>query len=207
MGVVGDSVQPGTEIDAELWRRFREEVAERRGGVRGHIRTELEAAIRGYIDGTDATPAQLNRRLQRIEAAVGVEATDGGTDTSEPAQCTHTPDQALDAPDSRPHPQSATKKKVAWLATCVNDAESGGSGKAKVIHTDTLQSVVKDEYSFTADTVDRYVDEVIAHLGLVQHPFNDVLFVTEGKRDELVATRREQTRSDARDRMDSVADE
>lgn len=204
MGSVSDSVQPGTEIDAELWRRFREEVAERRGGVRGHLRAELEAAIRGYIDGGDATPAQLNRRLSRIEAAVGVEATDGGTDTVEPTECTHTPDPALDAPDSRPHPQSASEKKVAWLAKRVNDAESGGAGKAKVIHEDTLESVVKDEYAFTSDTVARYVDEVIAHLELTEHPTADPLWVTEDKHEELIEARREQQRSETRDRFEEI---
>ena len=192
-----DSVQPGTEIDADLWDRFREEVKRRRGGIRGHLKTEFEKAIRDYIDGEDATPEQLNRRLARIEAAVGVEATDGGTDTSQPTKCTHTPDQALDAPDERPHPQSASEKKVSWLADRVYEEETGGEGKITMTHEDVILDVVNEEYSFTADTARRYQDEVVDELGLVEHPFNDVLYVTEAKHEELVESRREQERADA----------
>lgn len=201
---MSDSVQPGTEVDAELWQRFREEVEARRGGVRGHLRNELENALRGYIDGGDATPADINRRLARIEAAVEVEATDGGLDTSESSRCTHTPIQAEDVPDERPHPQSASEKKVAWLAECVHQEENGGKGKITMVHEDVIRDVVKDEYSFTADTARRYHDEVVNYFDLVEHPFNDVLYVTEEKREELIENRREQERDDAQERSEKL---
>ena len=201
---MSDSVQPGTEVDGELWQRFREEVKRRRGGIRGHLRTEMENALRAYIDGGDATPEQVNRRLARIEAAVGVEATDGGTDTSEPTKCTHTPDQAHDLPDERPHPQSASEKKVAWLAECVHQEENGGKGKITMVHEDVIRDVVKDEYSFTADTARRYHDEVVDYFDLVEHPFNDVLYVTEAKREELIENRREQERETAQSRSERL---
>jgi len=201
---VPDSVQPGTEVDAELWQRFRDAVEQRRGGVRGHLRTELESALRGYIDGEEVAPAEVNRRLARIEAAVGVEATDGGTDTSEPTKCTHTPDQALDAPDERPHPQSASEKKVAWLAQQVHDRETDGQSKLIMTHESVIREVVSDAYSFTAETAQRYETEVADRLGLVDHPSNEELYVTEEKREELIKKKREQTRQEAHERGENL---
>ena len=73
-----DDRQPGVRIDGELWDEFREEVRHRRGSVRGHLKHELEAALREYIEGGQPTGDQINARLQRIEDAVGADATTVG---------------------------------------------------------------------------------------------------------------------------------
>ncbi|MDB2226521.1 hypothetical protein PM023_18135, partial [Halorubrum ezzemoulense] len=88
---MSDEVQPGTKIDAEVWEQFREEVRERHGVVRGHRKTELENALRQYSGNSGASDVDIERRLARIEAQVGVGVSDGGADTSEPAEDTHTP--------------------------------------------------------------------------------------------------------------------
>ena len=199
-----DEKQPGVKIDADVWEQFRAEVRDRHGVVRGHLKTELENALRQYSGEAGPTGVDIERRLARIEAEVGVEATDGGTDTSEPAECTHTPEQSLQAPDDRPHPQAATKQKVNWLADRVLDAEDVAQTELSMTHADTVRDVIQDEYDFKAETAADYVDKVTEALGLVEHPFNEVLFVTDDKHDELVETRREQERENARDRTEEL---
>ena len=196
--------QPGVKIDADVWENFREEVRERHGVVRGHLKTELENALRQYSGDSGSTAIDIERRLARIEAEVGVEATDGGTDTSETAECTRTPEQSLQAPDERPHPQAATKQKVLWLADRVLDAESVAQNELSMTHADTVRDVIQEEYDFKADTAEDYISKVTEALGLVDHPSKDVLFVTEEKREELIEKQREQTRQQAKARTEDL---
>lgn len=205
---MSDSVQPGTEIDAELWRQFREEVEARRGGVRGHLRNELENALRAYIRSGGATPAELNERLARIEAAVGVEATDGGTDPSQPRKHTETPGTQI---DDKPHGKTSTQRKVAWLAGRLLDHEGVDDPESWATAKPTIFQLVKDEYRFTDEKCEEYVGNVIDHLDLVAHPENDVVVMTEAKRTEYInkqeRERREQGTDEARaarDRLDNA---
>ena len=199
-----DEKQPGVKIDADVWEQFRAEVRERHGVVRGHLKTELENALRQYSGDAGPTGIDIERRLARIEAQVGVEATDGGTDTSEPPECTHTPEQSLEAPDDRPHPQAATKQKVNWLADCVLDAEGVAQTELSMTHEDTIREVIQSEYDFKAETAADYVAKVTEALGLVEHPFKDVLYVTEEKAEELIEKRREQERESAQTRSEQL---
>lgn len=214
---MSDRVQIGVEVDADLWNELREDVRERKGKVRGVLGDEVENAIRHYLhNGPDrGTPQQLNdieARLNRIEGAVGVEATDGGTDTSQPAMDTHTRDSALDVPDERPHPRGDTKAKVRWLADAALDAHGVALDELSMIHEDTIRDAIQDEYDFTADTTAEYVPKVVDQLGLVDHPsadpYADVLYVTEAEREDLIEKQREQARDDARETTERLeADE
>jgi hypothetical protein len=186
---VTDTVQPGTEVDAALWKQFRDEVERRRGGTRGHLRTELENAIRGYIHGGDATPADIDDRLQRIEAAVGAAPTDGGSPTLPERKDTHTREPT---PTERPPSNTATEKKVTWLAECVLDREVPQTRDLMTVPRATLREVVKDEYGFRSDTAKRYVERLVDHFGLVDHPTADAILVTPEKRDELIEQRRKE---------------
>ena len=61
-----DLTQPGTNISRKVWERFRQDVKERRGGVRGHLRSELENAINAYIQASEG--GDVNDRLRRLES-------------------------------------------------------------------------------------------------------------------------------------------
>ena len=61
-----DLTQPGTYINRGVWEEFRKDVKERRGGIRGHLRSELENAIQEYIDASHG--GDVNDRLRRLEA-------------------------------------------------------------------------------------------------------------------------------------------
>lgn len=194
MAFVSDGVQPGTEVDEELWSRFREEVKRRKGGVRGHLRTELENALRGYIHGGDATPAEIDARLQRIEAAVGAAGTDGGTDTFEASEHTHAPEPTV---AEKPPSNAPTEKKVQYLAHRLREDHTIYEDEAAELPKAMLRNVVKDVYGFRRDTAKRYVSELIDVFGLSNHPDPDVdLLVTEPKRQTILDEQREQIDSD-----------
>lgn len=193
---MSDEVQPGVRIDKALWNRFREDVERRHGSVRGHLRTELETAIREYLRVSDeATPTQLDARLQRIEAAVGASPTDGGTDTLPTAEDTHTREPSAETIDEKPPSNVATEKKVAWLAKCVREGVTGG-GDFQEVGRSTLVETVKDEYGFRSDTAKRYVERLIDHFDLVDHPVADGVLVTPARREELIEQRKDDLRND-----------
>ncbi len=190
---MSDEVQPGTKVDADLWRAFREEVNRRRGGTRGHLRNELEQALRAYIQAGDATPADIDARLQRIEAAVGAAPTDGGATVSD-AEDTHThrhrDPPRHDSIDERPHVKASRDDKVAWLVGCVIDEFTADFAQ---ISKSSLRDIVKDEYGFRSDTAQEYVDELIDHFELVTHPQHDALLVSNDKRRSIIAQDADET--------------
>jgi len=78
-----ETVQPGVMVDSAIWSEFRQDVIERRGRVRGHLGSELENAIREYIDashGGDVNDrlARLERQIEQLAAEAG--GRDGDTD-------------------------------------------------------------------------------------------------------------------------------
>lgn len=69
------TVQPGTEVSESLWRRFREDVKERRGRINGVLGNELERAIEEYLKAskgynTEYQLEEIGDRLERIEESL-----------------------------------------------------------------------------------------------------------------------------------------
>ena len=197
---MSDEVQPGTKIDAEVWEQFREEVRERHGVVRGHLKTELENALRQYSGETATTDVDIERRLARIEAQVGVGVADGGADTSEPAEDTHTP---MPVPDEKPHPKSASQDKLAWLTDCYISAYGNDDGTVDRLAESVAREVIEEEYDFNEDIIDRYVARMIDTLGLVKHPDYSSTYIPEAKYDDLMDERRAQRREEAAKETDT----
>ena len=198
---MSDEVQPGAKIDADVWEQFREEVRERHGVVRGHLKTELENALRQYSGDAGTTDADVERRLARIEAAVGVGATDGGAATSEPAEDTHTPNGT---PEEKPHRNTGKKPKVLWLAEQVIQTEVPNSRNLKMIPRPKIRAVIDEEYGFDDDRASNYVEKVIDELDLRQHPTNDVVYVSQDKYDEVVEEERQKRRDEAAEETDTL---
>lgn len=195
---MSDGVQPGTKVDAELWDRFREEVRRRRGGVRGHLRTELENALNAYIQGGEPTPTEIDARLQRIEAAVGAASSDGGTDTFDSNSHTHAPPPTV---DKKPPANAATEKKVAYLAACVREDHGETFGSIK---RSELIEIVKMEYGFRSDTARRYVDQLIEHFDLREHIKTNEILVTQEEYEKMVEFEKEEARREAEETLDAV---
>jgi len=61
-----ETTQTGVQFDADLWQRFREDVKTRNGGIRGHLKHEVENALREYINASEG--GDTHDRLTRIES-------------------------------------------------------------------------------------------------------------------------------------------
>jgi len=184
---VTDTQQPGVEVDGELWEEFREEVRARRGGIRGHLKTELEAALREYIEGGDPTPDQINARLQRIEDAVGVAGTDGGADLRSAEPHTQTETAERDIPKEKPAAKAARSQKLSYLTGRVREEEAGSvdADIGKSLKAARITEIVDAEYGFAEETTEEYVEQIRERLGLVDHPTADPLLCTPERRKEL----------------------
>jgi hypothetical protein len=203
---MGDREKIGARVDAELWQEFREYVENRHGQTRGVLGRELENAIRNYIHyGPDRTlaeqVAEFNDRLQRVEGALGTAPTDGGSDTLDGDSHTHAP--STDPPTEKPASTAATEKKVRWLAHQLREQRNLSGTEAAEFPRSIIRDVVKSEYGFRRDTAQRYVEELIDHFDLHDHPDPNLdLLVTEPKLAQL----REQQRADAEDELDDLSD-
>lgn len=200
-----DRVQIGPKVDANLWKQLREDVKERKGTVRGNLGDELDNAIREYLRGEERPVDQrIEKRLSRIEQAVGAAPTDGGRDTFDGREHTHARTETTTAtPTERPAANTSTDKKVAWLAKCVR--ENHGDDFAEVTRDD-LREVVKDEYGFRRDTAKRYVENLIDHFELMTHPATDKVLVTEDRHERIIENRREGLHKEAEEVLDMNGD-
>ena len=213
---MSEKVQVGLRVDADLYERWKQAVTERCGRWKGAGGQELErmmrediAAVSGEHD--EIGPAALDDRLARIEAAVGVEATDGGTDPSQPREDTHTPSGGTDdVPATKPDPKGPSEAKVAWLADRYRQEYGTDDGDIYKILDGLLRELIDEEYAFNDDVAARYVDKVITYYGFVQHPLpeDDHKYVSQQRYDEIIEQKREQARSDARETTEQLeADE
>ena len=193
-----ERVQVGARVDAELWREFREQVKRRHGQTRGSLGDELENAIRNYIHfGADKSVpdqlAEMNGRLQRIEAAAGTAEADGGADTFGAETHAHAPTRYDPETDGKPPANSSTDKKVEYLAS-----EIGSN--VETVPRAKLRETVKEEYAFQKETAKRYVELLIDHFDLVDHPRNDAPVLVSPER------RREILEAEADAELDEVTD-
>lgn len=200
---MSDGVQPGTLVDEQLWQQFRHAVEENKGGVRGHLRSELETALRLYINNdADVSAVQVNQRLARIESELGVAGTNGGTDALEAGEHTHAPSEP--ELDGKPAANASTDKKVAYLAECILDQEVPHEREFDEIARSVLVDTVKDEYGFRSDTAKRYVELLVDHFGLREHPKVDAILVTDERYAELVDAERERTKQQAESELEDL---
>lgn len=190
---MSENVQPGVKIDPSIWEEFREKVKERKGGVRGHLRSEVETALRLYVsDETEVSAVQVNQRLSRIESEMGIAGTDGGTDTVEAVEHTHA--RGEPTVDEKPSANAPTDKKVAYLADCIKET---ATDDPQELPRKVIVETVKDEYGFRSDTAKRYVEHLVEEFGLVAHPEIDGMLVSPEKKSELVEERRKQIEEQA----------
>jgi len=199
--LVSDRIQIGPTIDKDVWERFREHVKDQHGKTRGSLGDELENAIRHYINFGSGKPlpeqfAEFNQRLDRIEGAVGTAEADGGH-TSERTEHTHTPSRIDEAATEKPGANAATEKKVSWLAEKVIEAECPKSRELNQLPRERLLEVVREEYGFRRDTAKRYVDELIHHFDLREHPRTDAVLMTQDAYEEFMERERENLADEA----------
>jgi hypothetical protein len=197
--VVSDEVQPGVRIDSGIWQRFREDINARKGSVRGHLRTELEAAIQQYLDDhSDPTLERIEAKMDYLAAELDADISDAPTPST--SDNTHTREQPT--PDEKPAPNAATEKKVRWLAAELLDKEVPNTRELQQVARSSLVDLVKDRYGFRSDTAKRYVDELIEHFGLRDHPIagSDVL-VSQAEYERIVEQQRQEREQEAEETL------
>jgi hypothetical protein len=185
---MSDRTQIGPDVDADLWDRFREDVEERYGKIRGVLGKELDTALRQHL-GEDTRPAErrIEQRLIRIEDALETSKPDGGATVSEDID-THTHRADAGRIESKPDPKAPREDKTRYLAQCVVDHLSDDFEQCPRC---VLVNLVRDEYGFRRDTAEGYVSELIDWFDLVDHPqqdnFPNDMLVTRERFEELLA--------------------
>jgi len=133
-------VQPGVRIEKSVWEQFRNDVRDRRGTVRGHLRTELENAIREYVAASKG--GDINDRLRRIENRV--ESIDEQVGTlSEGESRKKTKDSGV---------SSTVKNRL----KSIEEQIEREAGDAEKVHESVINQAIEDNAGSSRPTIDRY---------------------------------------------------
>lgn len=63
--MVDGEKQIGVKVDEQIWQEFRQDVSDRKGRVHGHLKTEVETALKEYINASAG--GDTHDRLRRLE--------------------------------------------------------------------------------------------------------------------------------------------
>lgn len=135
-----DAVQPGAKVNESLWKEFRHDVEARKGSVRGHLRTELENALREYLRASEG--GDTHDRLRRIENQIDAIA-DGVTDLS---------DDEGEKRKKTAGVSSTTKKRL----RSVNAQIEREAGDAATVHESVINHAIEDNAGSSEPTLRRY---------------------------------------------------
>jgi hypothetical protein len=173
-----DTTQP-TPIAEEEYKQFRAFVQDVHGQTRGHLRTEIENALREYREsyyGGDRL-MRIEDDLATIKASIVEAESDGGAAVAAPSEADSAP-----APETKPAANQSRQKKVEYLMGEMGLDKSGGS-----MHEDAIREVVTSEYSFTDNVVAEYKEAIIARLDAIPDPEIDGMYIWGEEEDERYA--------------------
>lgn len=135
-----NEVQPGVRINESLWKEFREDIRQRRGGVRGHLRTELENAIRSYLEASKG--GDINDRLRRIENHM--EELGEGMDT------------LVEDSERKKNKDSGVSTTVKNRLEAIQDEIEREAGDADKVHESVINNAIEKHAGTSRPTLDRY---------------------------------------------------
>jgi len=203
----GDTVQP-TRISKEEYVRFKQFVEDVHGTTRGHLKTEIENALREYRkpDNSRDALSRIEDDVATIKATLATAEADGGTVVDTPFADEHTharPDTTPTVPSEKPAPNAPSEKKVRWLASELLEKEVPNTGELQQVARSSITELVKDRYGFRSDTAKRYVSELVDHFELQAHPqAGDSVLVTEHEYRNIVADEQEQRAKEAKQEVE-----
>ena len=150
------------EIDRALLERFKEDVRERKGRLRGHYSSELENALEAYLDASDG--GDTNDRLARLESQVEdihtAVTSDGRKKKTESSDTTGT-----------------TEKRLRKIRATVRDETAGGP-KA---HAEVVEKAIRQHAGSSAPTIRRYKRLLTQDNVLFEHPVKDNLYFRDAE--------------------------
>ena len=160
------TIQP-TRISKEEYTRFKQFVQDTHGTTRGHLKTEIENALREYRQpesNRDAL-ARIEDDVATIKAAVATTEADGGS-------VVHTPSERQTTRARKPASNQPRSEKVAYLITELleNVAASTADRDGGQLSYKELQRAIESEYNFSDDILAEYQEMIIDELGAEPHP-------------------------------------
>lgn len=155
MTMARDLTQIGVKFDAQLWQAFREDVQARKGGIDGHLRVELEQALREYLNASEG--GDTHDRLNRIEDRL---------DTIADALA----DEDKKKKDSEV--TSRTEKKLNAIRQQIQE-ETDGSPK---VHEKVVELAIRDNAGSSEPTIRRYKQLLKQDNDLFTHPTHESMY-------------------------------
>jgi len=218
---MGERKQP-TPIDADEYEAFVQFVKDVHGGTRGHLRTELENALREYRqsyynDGSDRL-VRVENDVATIKAMLAEGEVDGGEvvpapDPSDGSTHAHADqNDTPDAPMEKPAANQPREKKARWIAQDVRDR----IGNTQAFGKPAIRKIIDDAYGFDDRVADPLLETVIDVLGAEICPVADLEQADpdtiawgetlDDRWEEREAILEEQAEDDAGDQFDALDD-
>ena len=151
----GGSTQRPPPVDKALLERFKADVKQRHGRLRGNYSSELENAIEAYLDASNG--GDTNDRLARIESEL--ETIRGAVVESDDKK----------KKDSR---GSVTNRRLNKIRETINE-ETAGSPKA---HEEVVEMAIREHAGSSAPTLRQYKRMLQQENALFPHPTKDSLY-------------------------------
>jgi len=194
-----DKRQIGVKVDTDVWQRFRQDVMDRHGSVRGALGIELENALINYIQAEQADD-QLTRIEDDVATVVSMLAEkekselDGGSDTPTVSDGESARPRDLD----KPRANQPRKDKLDYLLTKLLrdnpcDRQSGELPKSD------FTEIIQTEYDFSEGTVEEYKSKLISRLDGKEHPQHGVTVAWGERYDDIVDDLREKADEEIND--------
>ncbi|UXF50261.1 hypothetical protein 7865G3C9_29 [Haloquadratum phage sp.] len=179
---MGNKKKQPTPIDEQTYERFKNYVKDVHGHTRGHLKTEIENALRDYMQ-SDAGEKQLTRIEDDVATAVNMLSTiqrQSDSDGGSPAPTVSDGESARARDLNKPRANQPRKDKLDYLLTKLLrenpcDRQSGELPKSD------FTEIIQTEYDFSEDTVEEYKSKLIDRLDAEEHPRHGVT-VAWGKR-------------------------
>jgi len=180
---MGDErIQP-TTIDRELYEQFKTFVKDTHGHTRGHLKTELENALRDYMQ-SDSGEEKLTRIESDVATAVAMLSeiqNDGGIAAPTPSEDNSTRARQ----SSKPHPNQPRQDKLDYLLSRLIDENPVDRESGSLPKSD-FKDLIKSEYDFNQDTVEEYQNKLISRLDANEHPVHGVTVAWGERFEEIV---------------------
>ena len=151
----GGETQRPPPVDRALLERFKADVKQRHGRLRGNYSSELENALEAYLDASEG--GDTNDRLARIE---------GELETIRGAVVDETEKKKKDSRGS------VTDRRLNKIRETIND-ETAGSPKA---HEKVVEMAIREHAGSSAPTLRQYKRMLQQENALFPHPTKDSLY-------------------------------
>jgi len=159
----GGETQRPPPVDKALLERFKADVKDRHGRLRGNYASELENALEAYLDASSG--GSTNDRLARLEQQVG--DIHGEVCSSERKKKKESSDTTA----------SVTEKRLRQIKTTIAD-ETANSPKA---HAEVVEKAIRQHAGSSDPTIRRYKRLLKQDNVLFEHPVKENLYFRDSE--------------------------